>query len=176
MNGTMLTCSTGLKIAPDQSPYPCGTTLTSHLCPVRERSGSHSSSGLAPAYLRASADPCFLQFSEAEWARWPTGPYPLSRVKTAACWAAPDWAFSNRLQRAATGYVFAQDAWGQGYATESLWAVVEIARKTGVVRLSALLVIPGIQPRVLEKCGFVCEGVLPLALEVSECLVKHEAL
>ena len=56
---------------------------------------------------------------------------------------------------AMTGYVLARDAWGQGYATEALTAMVELARAIPVARLSALC-----HPehraswRVLEKCGF----------------------
>jgi [ribosomal protein S5]-alanine N-acetyltransferase len=51
--------------------------------------------------------------------------------------------------------VFAKDAWGKGYATEALAAVVDVARRIGVARLYALC-----HPehraswRVLEKCGF----------------------
>jgi RimJ/RimL family protein N-acetyltransferase len=54
-----------------------------------------------------------------------------------------------------TGYVLARDAWGQGYATEALRAVLNIARGVGIIRLYALC-----HPehraswRVLEKCGF----------------------
>ena len=45
--------------------------------------------------------------------------------------------FKN-ASRAMTGYVLAQDAWGQGFATESLQAMVELARQTGVRRLEAI--------------------------------------
>ena len=37
-----------------------------------------------------------------------------------------------------TGYVLAKDAWGQGYATEALRAMVNVARGIGIVSLSAL--------------------------------------
>jgi RimJ/RimL family protein N-acetyltransferase len=55
-----------------------------------------------------------------------------------------------------TGYVLAKDAWGQGYATEALAAVIEVARALGVMRLYALC-HPAHRAswRVLEKCGFV---------------------
>jgi len=63
--------------------------------------------------------------------------------------------------RAATGYVFAKDAWGKGYATEALRAVVDIARGVGLVRLYALCHVENPASwRVLEKCGFAREGVL----------------
>jgi hypothetical protein len=52
----------------------------------------------------------------------------------------------------------ARDAWGNGYATEALTAIVEIAEGLGVIRLYALC-----HPdhpafaRVLQKCGFRLE-------------------
>jgi ribosomal-protein-alanine N-acetyltransferase len=103
----------------------------------------------------------FLDFSDAEWNRWPGGPYLIvSRAdgrllgSTGLGFEAPD--------RAVTGYVLAKDSWGQGYATEALHAMVDRARRLGVVRLYALC-----HPqhrasrRVLEKCAFACEGTWP---------------
>jgi RimJ/RimL family protein N-acetyltransferase len=100
----------------------------------------------------------FLQFSDAEWDRWPCGPYLIvSRADgrllggTGLGFEAPD--------RAVTGYVLARDSWGQGYATEALHAMVDLACRMGVVRLYAVC-----HPqhrasrRVLEKCDFTCEG------------------
>lgn len=62
---------------------------------------------------------------------------------------------------AATGYVLARDAWGHGYSTEALTAVVVMARRLGVRRLFALC-HPNHQAsiRVLKKCGFVLEDLL----------------
>src|SRR4030095_6076351 len=57
--------------------------------------------------------------------------------------------------RAMTGYVLAKDAWGNGYATEALRAMVDLARSLEVSQLFALC-----HPEhraswhVLEKCGF----------------------
>jgi RimJ/RimL family protein N-acetyltransferase len=54
-----------------------------------------------------------------------------------------------------TGYVLAKDAWGKGYATEALTAVVEVASDIGVRRLYALCHPKHLaSSRVLEKCGF----------------------
>lgn len=96
----------------------------------------------------------FLELSASEWNRWPAGPYLIrSRLDdrllggTGLGFEAPD--------EAVTGYVLARDAWGQGYATEALLGVLDIARGLGRVRLYALC-----HPehrasrRVLEKCGF----------------------
>lgn len=54
-----------------------------------------------------------------------------------------------------TGYVLAKDSWGNGYATEALQAMVDVARGLGVARIYARC-----HPqhrasrRVLEKCRF----------------------
>ncbi len=60
--------------------------------------------------------------------------------------------------KAVTGYVLARDAWGNGYATEALTAIVEIAEGLGVIRLYALCYPDHpASARVLEKCGFRLE-------------------
>jgi [ribosomal protein S5]-alanine N-acetyltransferase len=57
--------------------------------------------------------------------------------------------------------VLAQDAWGRGYATEALRAMVDVARVTGVVRLYALChTAHAASSRVLEKGGFTREATL----------------
>ena len=64
-------------------------------------------------------------------------------------------------ERAATGYVFARDAWGRGYATEALRAMVVLAPSVGLRRLHAMChPLHHASIRVLEKCGFEREGVL----------------
>ena len=103
----------------------------------------------------------FLTFSEAEWDRWPAGPYLIESRDKEKLLGSTGLAFETPTV-AATGYVLARDAWGHGYATEALAAIVVIARDLGVLRLCALC-----HPdhpasiRVLEKCGFVLEDRLP---------------
>jgi len=102
----------------------------------------------------------FLQFSDAEWARSPVGPYVIESRQDGSLLGSTGLAF-EACHCAATGYVFAKDAWGKGYATESLRAVVDTARSTGVTRLYALCHPENLaSTRVLQKCRFVCEGVL----------------
>jgi ribosomal-protein-alanine N-acetyltransferase len=100
----------------------------------------------------------FLAFSDDEWGRWPAGPY-LIRARsdqrllgsTGLAFEAPDVA--------ATGYVLAKDGWGQGYATEALRAMVDVARLTRVARLYALCHTDHRASwHVLEKCGFTRDG------------------
>ena len=57
--------------------------------------------------------------------------------------------------------MLAHDAWGFGYATEALTAIRESAAGLGVERVYALChPAHRASARVLEKCGFLCEGTL----------------
>lgn len=103
----------------------------------------------------------FLEFSDAQWARWPAGPYLIASRSDGRLLGSTGLGFEEP-DRASTGYVLAKDAWGQGYATEALHAMVDLAWRVGVVRLYALC-----HPehpaswRVLEKCGFGREATWP---------------
>lgn len=67
--------------------------------------------------------------------------------------------------------MLAYDAWGFGYATEALSAMRDLAGRLSVERLYALC-----HPehrssaRVLEKCGFLCEGTLHAYAEFPNLL------
>ena len=99
----------------------------------------------------------FLTLSDTEWSRWPVGPYLIESRSEHKLLGGTGLGF-EAPSSAVTGYVLARDAWGNGYATEALTAVVDIAEGLGVVRLYALC-----HPdhptsvRVLEKCGFRLE-------------------
>jgi ribosomal-protein-alanine N-acetyltransferase len=113
-----------------------------------------------PRHESADATRAFVEFSDAEWARWPAGPYLVESRADGGLLGGTGFGFETPY-RAATGYVFAKDAWGKGYATEALRAVVDIARGVGLVRLYALCHVENAASwRVLEKCGFAREGVL----------------
>ena len=113
-----------------------------------------------PTHGRRSDTRAFLEFSDAEWQRWPAGPYVAVQRDSGAIIGSTGLGFETP-QRAATGYVFAKDAWGQGYATESLRAMVRVAEDCGVVRLYALCHhLHRASARVLEKAGFSLEGTL----------------
>lgn len=102
----------------------------------------------------------FVAFSDAEWARSPAGPF-LIELRGDGRLLGGTGLFFETPQRAMTGYVLAKDAWGQGYATEGLVAMVELAAGLGVRRLYAHCHTDH-RPsaHVLEKCGFEREGVL----------------
>jgi RimJ/RimL family protein N-acetyltransferase len=106
----------------------------------------------------------FLEFSDSEWAKWPGGPY-LVELRDGTLIGGAGLAFETRY-RASTGYVFARDAWGKGYATETVGAIVTLAETLGLARLYALCHVDH-RPssRVLEKCGFEREGILRRYLE-----------
>jgi ribosomal-protein-alanine N-acetyltransferase len=96
----------------------------------------------------------FLAFSAVQWAREGAGPYLM--------WARADGRLLGGTGlglepggQAITGYVLATDAWGKGYATEALTAMVDVATDIGVTRLYALCHPQHLTSwRVLEKCGF----------------------
>jgi [ribosomal protein S5]-alanine N-acetyltransferase len=99
----------------------------------------------------------FLTFSDAEWNRWPAGPYLIESGNERKLIGGTGLAFESSTS-ASTGYVLARDAWGRGYATEALAAIVELSIDLHVRRLRALC-----HPEhrasihVLEKCGFIFE-------------------
>ena len=112
-----------------------------------------------PRHVSVEQTRAFLSFSDAEWDRWPAGPYLIFSREgllvggTGLSFEAPDCA--------ATGYVLARAAWGLGYATEALQAMVDVARACGARVLYALCHVDH-RPsaRVLEKCAFEPEGVV----------------
>jgi len=96
----------------------------------------------------------FLAFSEHEWTRWPAGPY-LIRLRGDGRLLGSTGLSFEKMDEAVTGYVLAKDSWGQGYATEALRAMVDLAQRSGVRRLSALCHPEHrASSHVLEKCGF----------------------
>jgi RimJ/RimL family protein N-acetyltransferase len=102
----------------------------------------------------------FLEFSDAEWQKWPMGPYLIFSRENGQLLGGTGLSFETPF-RAATGYVLAKDAWGLGYATEALGGVVAAAAEVGLRRVYALC-HPDHRAswRVLEKCGFDREGLL----------------
>jgi ribosomal-protein-alanine N-acetyltransferase len=103
----------------------------------------------------------FLRWSDAEWERWPVGPYLLfcREGQNQRVLGSAGIAFKEH-EAPEAGYALAQSAWGQGYATEALRAMVEIARLLGLESLRARCHVEHADSlRILEKCGFRCEGI-----------------
>jgi RimJ/RimL family protein N-acetyltransferase len=113
-----------------------------------------------PRHQSLADTQAFLAYSDAEWQRSMSGPYLIeSRVEqhllgsTGLAYETPTVAL--------TGYVLAKDAWGKGYATEALSAIVELAGTAGIRRLYALCHPDNrASVHVLEKCGFLLEDLL----------------
>lgn len=102
----------------------------------------------------------FLSFAAAEWAKWPVGPLLVTSPADGAILGSTGLAFETP-HRAATGFVLAGDAWGSGLASEALGAMVGIAAALRLRRLYALCHVRHDKSvRVLERCGFVREGIL----------------
>jgi RimJ/RimL family protein N-acetyltransferase len=112
-----------------------------------------------PRHRSVADTRAFLAFSDDQWARWPAGPYLACAAMDGTVLGATGLMFENQ-QTAVTGYVLAKDAWGLGYATEALEAMVALARRAGVHRLYALCHVEHrASAHVLEKCGFALEEV-----------------
>ncbi len=96
----------------------------------------------------------FLRFSAAEWKRSGVGPYLICSSEDGYLLGSTGLALQEAGE-AVTGYVLAKDAWGRGYATETLQAMVLLSEQMGVRRLRAFC-HPDHRAswHVLAKCGF----------------------
>src|SRR5580700_7133154 len=113
-----------------------------------------------PTHRSLADTHAFLAWSDAEWGRGPAGSYLVFSRKDNGLLGGTGLSFQSPTS-AVTGYVLARDAWGRGYATESLQAMVDLARELGVKRLEAICHIDHrASARVLEKCGFQLEEIL----------------
>jgi RimJ/RimL family protein N-acetyltransferase len=102
----------------------------------------------------------FLAFSDAEWRRWGCGPYLVYTAEDERLVGSSGLSFESD-DLASTGYVFARDAWGRGYASETLRAMTTLARSLGVRWLYGLCHVEHVaSAHVMEKCGFSPEGLL----------------
>jgi RimJ/RimL family protein N-acetyltransferase len=107
----------------------------------------------------------FLSWSDREWESWPAGPYLVFSRQTNELLGSTGLSFETPT-RAMTGYIFARDAWGLGYAVETLHTMGTAAASVGARRLYALCHTQHERSRrVLEKEGYHCEGTLRRYME-----------
>jgi len=132
--------------------------------PILER---YSSDPLVTRYLgwprhQSIADAeTFIALSDDEWARAGFGPYLVS-LRTTNDLIGGTGLHRRDEREAETGYVFARDAWGRGYATEALRTMLLVAAQIGIDRIIATCHADHrASARVLEKCGFVIDREVP---------------
>ena len=112
-----------------------------------------------PTHTSTADTEAFIAFSDEAWARGPSGPL-LIETLDGTLLGGTGLGFDTAT-RASTGYVLARDVWGRGFATETLHAMVELARSLGLWRLDAICHhTHGASARVLEKGGFEREAVM----------------
>jgi RimJ/RimL family protein N-acetyltransferase len=96
----------------------------------------------------------FLAFSDGQWRQWPSGPLLIESRDDGRLLGSTGLMFESPTS-AAAGYVLAKDAWGRGYATETLEAMTRLAARLGATRCYALChPAHHTSARVLEKGGF----------------------
>jgi RimJ/RimL family protein N-acetyltransferase len=111
-----------------------------------------------PTHRSIADTETFLTFCDAQWRHWGGGPYLIESRDRGILLGSTGLGLETP-QQAVTGYVLARDAWGLGYATEALMAMRELAFRLDVQRIYALCHPDHrASSRVLEKCGFTCEG------------------
>lgn len=131
-----------------------------------------------PRHRSVADTEAFLAVCETEWETWPAGPYLIVSRRDGRLLGSTGLAFEAPTV-ASTGYVLARDAWGTGYATEALAAMVDVARQVNVHRLYALCHPANPSSiRVLEKCAFTLETRLPkhLAFPNLETAERQDCL
>ena len=102
----------------------------------------------------------FVALSDQQWSTWAAGPLLIEDLITGALLGSTGVAFDTS-DAAVTGYVLARDAWGRGFATEALGAVVAHQSRLSIGSLYALCHPDNpASVRVLEKCGFVLHAHL----------------
>jgi RimJ/RimL family protein N-acetyltransferase len=114
-----------------------------------------------PTHRSVADTEAFLAWSDADWERWPAGSYLVYKKGADGSLLGGTGLTFKTPTRVLTGYVLAQDAWGKGYATEALEAMVELAGQLGVERIEAICHVEHLaSAHVMEKCGFQRECVL----------------
>jgi RimJ/RimL family protein N-acetyltransferase len=107
-----------------------------------------------PRHISLAETRAFVKFSNDLWARWNVGPM-VAISREHGTLLGGSGLLLESPECASTGYVFARDAWGKGYATECLRAMLDVAARAGVQRLAAEChARHAASRRVLDKCGF----------------------
>lgn len=115
-----------------------------------------------PRHQSIADTEAFIDFSNIEWRLQGCGPYLVLAHHSGILLGSTGLSIAG--SDAETGYVFARDAWGHGFATESLTAMVDLARSIGLETLRARCHPDhSASIHVLDKYGFRLEHRSPLA-------------
>jgi RimJ/RimL family protein N-acetyltransferase len=102
----------------------------------------------------------FLAVSDSDWERGPAGPF-LIEVRDEGRLVGGVHLRFPEPGVALAGYALARDAWGHGYATEAMLAMVDVVRGLGLRELLASCHPENTASiHVLAKCGLVRSGVV----------------
>lgn len=107
-----------------------------------------------PTHRSADETRGFIEWSDSEWAAKVAGPLVIETKDTGQLIGSSGLLIDGTAS-ASVGYVFARDAWGRGYATETLAAMTSYADAVGITTLHSVC-----HPQhrasahVLEKGGF----------------------
>ena len=106
-----------------------------------------------PTHRTLADTHAFLAFSAVQWEREGAGPYLIWAKANGQLLGSTCLDLEPGAQ-SCTGYVLAKDAWGQGYATEALRSMVDVAADIGVRHIYAMCHPEHrASAHVLEKCG-----------------------
>jgi RimJ/RimL family protein N-acetyltransferase len=119
----------------------------------------------------------FIAFSDHEWTRSPAGPLLIERKSDGRLLGSTGLMFDSATA-AMVGYVLAKDAWGQGYATEALHAMIALAQSLSVTHFYSLCHPDHrASAHVLEKGGFKRNAsFVPIQFPNLDASDRHEAV
>lgn len=108
-----------------------------------------------PRHLGIDDTHSLIDYSNVQWRECPAGPY-LIESRDGVLLGGTGLEFKGS-DCATTGYVLARAAWGLGFATEALRAVIGVAQQLNVRELYAICHAEHTASQhVLAKCGFIC--------------------
>lgn len=131
-----------------------------------------------PRHRDVADSAAFVDFSDQQWSESGVGPYLIESRDGGRLLGSTGIGFEES-DVASTGYILARDAWGVGYASEALRAMVDLAETLAMKRFYALCHPDHrASAHVLEKGGFVLEGRLPQHYEFPNLQpgVRQDAL
>ncbi len=115
-----------------------------------------------PTHRHLDDTQSYIAWSDLQWTRWPAGPFLIfAREEDGGALLGGTGLAFHGPEEATTGYALARDAWGLGYATECLRAMIALAPQLGIRRLISICHVEHTaSAHVMEKCGMHRDGML----------------